>query len=44
MEPDDVVYVEPVRRPFAEGTRDFAPILSLAISLASLLVVIISLQ
>lgn len=44
MEPDDVVYVEPVRRPFAEGTRDIAPILSLAISLASLLVVIISLQ
>jgi polysaccharide export outer membrane protein len=44
MEPGDVVYVEPVRRPFSEGTRDISPLLSLAISLASLLVVILSLQ
>ncbi|MBX2895680.1 MAG: polysaccharide biosynthesis/export family protein [Cyclobacteriaceae bacterium] len=36
----DVVYVEPVRRPFTEGLRDNGAILSLLVSLATLVVVI----
>lgn len=39
VQPGDIVYVEPTRRPFAEGSRDLAPILSLTLSLATLIVV-----
>lgn len=38
--PGDIVYVEPIRRPFAEGLRDNGTILSLVVSLASLFVII----
>lgn len=41
MQPGDIVYVEPVRRPFVEAGRDYAPILSLAISISTLIVVLI---
>jgi polysaccharide export outer membrane protein len=44
VQPGDVVYVEPVRRPFAEGARDLAPVLSLVISLATLVVVFVANQ
>lgn len=42
VQPGDVIYVEPIRRPFAEGARDLAPVLSLVLSLATLIVVFIS--
>ena len=39
----DIVYVEPVRRPFAEATRDIAPTVSLLTSVITLIIVIITL-
>jgi polysaccharide biosynthesis/export protein len=39
----DVVYIEPVRRPFVEGLRDYGPALTLLTSLTTLVVVIIGL-
>jgi polysaccharide export outer membrane protein len=39
VQPGDIVYVEPLRRPFTEGARDLAPVLSLTLSLATLIVV-----
>lgn len=40
MEPGDVVYVEPVRRPLSEATRDYGPLMSIVVSLATLIIVI----
>jgi polysaccharide export outer membrane protein len=40
IEPGDIIYVEPIRRPFIEGFRDVAGLISLAISLISLIVVL----
>ena len=40
MQPGDIVYVEPVRRPFIEGMRDYAPLITIATSLATLLFII----
>ncbi|MBX2917432.1 MAG: polysaccharide biosynthesis/export family protein [Cyclobacteriaceae bacterium] len=40
IEAGDVVYVEPVRRPFSEGLRDNGGLLSILVSLATLVVVI----
>lgn len=40
LEPGDIIYVEPVRKPFAEGLRDYAGLASLLISTLSLLIVI----
>jgi polysaccharide export outer membrane protein len=42
VQPGDIIYVEPTRRPFAEGARDLAPVLSLVISLATLVVVFLA--
>jgi polysaccharide biosynthesis/export protein len=42
IESGDVVYVEPIRRPFAEGLRDNGAVFSLLVSLATLVVVIYS--
>ena len=44
IEPGDIIYVEPVRRPFAEGLRDYGSLLSLFISTLSLIIVIRSLN
>jgi len=44
MESGDIVYVEPVRRPFVEGLRDSGPVFSIVASLATLIVVIIELR
>jgi polysaccharide export outer membrane protein len=44
IEPGDIIYVEPIRRPFVEGFRDIAGLLSLAISLISLIVVLRSIN
>lgn len=40
VEPGDVVYVEPVRKPLAEGLQEYGPVLSIIVSLATLLVVL----
>jgi len=42
VQPGDLIYVEPIRRPFAEGARDVAPVLSLVLSLATLIVVFLA--
>ncbi len=44
IEPGDVIYVEPVRRPFMEGLRDYGAVLSIVTSIATLVVVIIELR
>jgi polysaccharide export outer membrane protein len=44
IEPGDIIYVEPIRRPFAEGLKDYTGLLSLFISMLSLIVVIRSLK
>jgi polysaccharide biosynthesis/export protein len=38
----DIVYIEPVRRPFSEGFREYAPLISMVTSMSALVVVIIS--
>jgi polysaccharide export outer membrane protein len=40
IEPGDIVYVEPIRRPVLEGLRDYGPIMSILTSLTTLIVVI----
>ena len=40
MEPGDIVYVEPVRRPFSEGLQEYAPFISVITSLTTLILVI----
>ncbi len=41
IQPGDIIYVEPVRRPFSEGLRDYGPILSLITSIGTLIIVIL---
>ena len=38
----DIVYIEPVRRPFSEGLRDYAGIVSMLVALATLITVLSS--
>ena len=40
MQPGDVVYVEPIRRPFIEGFREYGPIFSIITSVGTLIFVI----
>lgn len=40
---NDIVYVEPIRRPLLEGLRDYGPILTVLTSVTTLVVVIIGL-
>jgi len=44
VENGDVIYVEPVRRPFTEFVRDNGPVISIFSSLASLVAIIISIN
>jgi polysaccharide export outer membrane protein len=44
VEPGDIIYVEPIRRPFAEGLQDNFIVVSLVVSLTTLLVLIRSLK
>lgn len=37
--PGDIVYVEPVRRPFVEGLRDYGQLLSITTSIVAILIV-----
>ena len=41
MVPGDVVYVEPIRRPFLEGIRDYGPVITILTSLTTLIIVIV---
>lgn len=41
--PGDIIYVEPIRRPFSEGLRDYGPLISIITSLTTLIVVIVGL-
>lgn len=43
MQHGDIVYVEPVRRPVSEAVRDYGPLLSLAVSISTLIIVLIGL-
>jgi len=43
MQHGDIVYVEPIRRPVSEAARDYGSLLSLAISITTLIVVLIGL-
>lgn len=43
MQPGDIVYIEPVRRPVSEAVRDYGPLLSLAVSLSTLVIVLVGL-
>jgi polysaccharide export outer membrane protein len=41
MQPGDIVYVEPVRRPVSEGIREYGPVLSIITSIGTLIIVIV---
>lgn len=43
IQPGDIVYVEPIRKPLIEGLRDYGPILSIITTVTTLMVVIIGL-
>jgi polysaccharide biosynthesis/export protein len=43
IEPGDVVYVEPIRRPVAESFRDYGPVVAVVSSLTTLVVVLVGL-
>lgn len=40
MQPGDIVYIEPVRRPFIEALRDYQPAISIVSSIATLIFII----
>jgi polysaccharide export outer membrane protein len=42
IEAGDIIYVEPVRRPFPEAFRDYGPLVSLVVSVSSLIIVIVT--
>ncbi len=44
IEPGDIVYVEPVRRPFVESVRDYGALISIVTSLTTLIVVILQIR
>lgn len=44
VEPGDIIYVEPLRRPFAEGLRDYTGLFSLLVSALSLIIVLRSIK
>jgi polysaccharide biosynthesis/export protein len=41
IEPGDIVYIEPIRRPVSEGLRDYGPAISIVTALGTLIIVII---
>lgn len=43
VEPGDVVYVEPIRRPLVEGVRDYGPVFAVVTSLTTLVIVLVGL-
>lgn len=39
VQPGDIVYVEPIRRPFSEGLRDYGVLVSILVSVATLIAI-----
>ena len=44
VEPGDIIYIEPIRRPISEGLRDYYGVISVIVSLATLIAVVRSLK
>lgn len=44
IQPGDIIYVEPIRRPFTEAIRENGSIISIVVSLASLVVIILNVR
>lgn len=44
IQPGDIIYVEPVRRPFSEALRENGSLLSIMVSLASLVVILVNIK
>jgi len=44
IEPGDIVYIEPIRRPLSEALRDYSGVLTMIVSLTTLLVLINSIK
>jgi polysaccharide export outer membrane protein len=44
VQPNDIIYVEPIRRPFSEALRDYGPVFAIIASLSTLIVVIVGLN
>lgn len=42
IQPGDIIYVEPLRRPFVEAVKDYGPIISLVSSITAIVVIISS--
>jgi polysaccharide export outer membrane protein len=42
VQPGDIIYVEPLRRPFIEGLRDFSAVSSIIISLGTLAILLVN--
>jgi polysaccharide export outer membrane protein len=40
VQPGDIIYIEPIRRPASEALRDYFPIVSILSSLITLIVVL----
>jgi polysaccharide biosynthesis/export protein len=40
VQPDDVIYVEPIRKPLRESLRDYVPALSILVSLSTLIILL----
>jgi polysaccharide export outer membrane protein len=40
IKPGDIIYVEPVHRPFIEALRDYSPVITIVTSLATLIFII----
>jgi polysaccharide export outer membrane protein len=43
IEPGDIIYVEPIRRPFSEGLRDYGPLVSIITSISTIIIIIVRL-
>jgi polysaccharide biosynthesis/export protein len=41
MQPNDIVYIEPIRKPILEGLRDYGSLISIISSLTTLIVIIV---
>jgi len=44
IQPGDIVYIEPIRRPFVESVRDYSPVLGFVSGIISVTAVILSLR
>ena len=40
MQPGDIVYIEPVRRPFVESIRDYGPVISVVTSITAIIAIL----